>query len=505
MSPTHGYAERRVPASGDPVATAAALAAAATGPYVGYERHGTVLWAEGEHISVSVTERGAVLRPADGAPEQRVSGRPFDALAEALSRIEVNGWTAYGWAEFGLAHAFADTRRGAMNTTVPPELVRLMVPRREIRLDGDTALLRALDPDGLDVLELSLAEACLRAESWMPVAGAEVPVDVEGHGGEEYRAVVARAVADIRAGLLEKVILSRTVPVVGALDLPATYLAGRRANSPARSFLLRLGAWEAAGFSPEIVAEVTADRRVRTQPLAGTRARHGLAEADLALRNELLCDPKEVYEHAVSVRLAAHELAGVCAPDTVCVRDFMTVKERGSVQHLGSELTGRLADGRHPWEAFAVLFPAVTASGIPKSAACELIRGAELEPRGLYSGAVLTAGSDGSIDAALVLRSVYRQGGRTWLRAGAGIVAQSDPDRELEETREKLRSVSRHLIPATDCPESHEVQETREVHETHETPKGHEGHKSEQRHEGQEGHRLPEAVESVPAHIRGHA
>jgi salicylate synthetase/mycobactin phenyloxazoline synthetase len=439
--------ERRVPAAGDPVATAAQLAVTATGPYVGYERRGTVAWAEGEHISVSVTERGAVLRPAGGRPEQRVPGRPLDAFAEALSRVEMSGWTAYGWAGFDLAHVLSGGTRGAANAAGLPELVRLMVPRREIRLDGNTALLRALDPAGLDELELRLAAARIRADSWVPAAGPEVAADVEGHGSEEYRTAVARAVADIRAGLLEKVILSRTVPVTGLLDLPATYLAGRRANAPARSFLLRLGGWEAAGFSPEIVAEVTADRRVRTQPLAGTRARHGLADADLALREELLRDAKEVYEHAVSVRLAADELAEVCAPDTVCVRDFMTVKERGSVQHLGSELTGRLADGRHSWEAFAALFPAVTASGIPKSAACELIRSAEPEPRGLYSGAVLTAGSDGSIDAALVLRSVYRQGGRTWLRAGAGIVAQSDPDRELEETREKLRSVSRHLVP----------------------------------------------------------
>jgi salicylate synthetase len=138
----------------------------------------------------------------------------------------------------------------------------------------------------------------------------------------------------------------------------------------------------------------------------------------------------------------------VCAPGTVRVADFMSVKERGSVQHPASDVVGRLADGRTSWDAFAALFPAVTASGIPKAAACDMIRRSESGERGLYSGAVLTVDADGAIDAALVLRSVFRRNGRTWLRAGAGIVAQSTPERELEETVEKLRSVSRFLVPS---------------------------------------------------------
>jgi anthranilate/para-aminobenzoate synthase component I len=139
-------------------------------------------------------------------------------------------------------------------------------------------------------------------------------------------------------------------------------------------------------------------------------------------------------------------MAAVCTSGTVHVRDFMSVKERGSVQHLASEVVGRLAEGACAWDALSVLFPAVTASGIPKDAACALIQEVEQE-RGPYSGAVLLADADGTLDAALVLRSVFRRAGRTWLRAGAGVVAQSDPTRELEETREKLLSVARFLIP----------------------------------------------------------
>jgi anthranilate synthase component 1/salicylate synthetase len=139
----------------------------------------------------------------------------------------------------------------------------------------------------------------------------------------------------------------------------------------------------------------------------------------------------------------------VCREGSVRAEEFMTVKERGSVQHIASRVSGELSSGdRGPWPALAAVFPAVTASGVPKQAAYRAIRSLEQGARGLYGGAVLTVGSDGSLDAALVLRTVFRQYGRTWLRAGAGIVGQSLPEREFEETCEKLRSVSRTLVRA---------------------------------------------------------
>src|SRR5690606_18186171 len=123
------------------------------------------------------------------------------------------------------------------------------------------------------------------------------------------------------------------------------YEAGRRANTPARSFLLELGDVSATGFSPETIVEVGADGGVSTQPLAGTRARSGEAETDGRLRAELLSDSKEVFEHAISVRAAQEELARVCGPDSILVNEFMAIRERGSVQHLASRISGRLAAG----------------------------------------------------------------------------------------------------------------------------------------------------------------
>jgi salicylate synthase len=280
-----------------------------------------------------------------------------------------------------------------------------------------------------------------------PVPATEqVPVRT---GRAEYLDAVRAALADIHDGRLEKVIVSRRVPAGRKIDVAATYRAGRAANTPARSFLLRLGDMEAAGFSPETVVVTSRGGRVATQPLAGTRAFGRGAETDRALSAELCADPKEVYEHAISMRSSWQELTSVCQPGSVHVDEPMALKFRGTVQHLGSLVSGRLAAGRSPLDALVAVFPAVTASGIPKAAACACISRVEPVARGLYAGSVFRLGSDRALDAALVLRSVYQRAGEAWLQAGAGVVTMSRPEREFEETCEKLASVAGHIVPAS--------------------------------------------------------
>jgi salicylate synthase len=314
------------------------------------------------------------------------------------------------------------------------------VPRSEVRLSAGRAHVRSTDPATLAGLVDLLTSPI---DGTTPCAE---PVDVRRTGSAEYRDSVASAVDEIWAAQLQKVILSRLVDVDSDIDLAATYVLGRRQNNPARSFLLNMDGLEAAGFSPEIVVSVTADGTVVSQPLAGTRAFTADPAVNSRLRVELLASPKEIYEHAISVKVGYDELLTVCEPDSVGVRNLMTVEERGSVQHLASQVTGQLSAGMDPWDAFAAVFPAVTASGIPKEAAYTAIRRHENERRGLYGGAVLTVDQSGALDAALVLRTVYRQHGQTWLRAGAGIVGQSQPAREYEETCEKLDSVAQFLV-----------------------------------------------------------
>ncbi|MCJ0874445.1 salicylate synthase [Streptomyces sp. AP-93] len=438
------FHERQLSFDRDALAVASALAASSTCEYVLYENRGAIGWAENPCATVRATSSGAVLEQGDDVSHfpAGATGSVVDAVARALAALPSADWRAYGWAPFELSHVIHGSQE--LDPEVP--VMHLAVPSREIRFEDGSVLLRALDPGDLDALELRLSEAILDAVAQPAAARDEVDADVQEHDAAKYRTDVALAVDEIRAGRLEKVILSRRVPVDGQVDIPATYLAGRRGNDPARSFVLNLGGWQAAGFSPEIVTRVTVDGEVTTQPLAGTRAFEGDPVSDLARRRELYSDPKEVFEHAISVRLSVDEMEAVCDPATVTVDDFMIIKERGSVQHLASKLTGQLAIGSSPWDALVSLFPAITASGIPKAPACELIARLEDGPRGLYSGAVLTVDADGSLDAALVLRSIYRRGDATWLRAGAGIVGDSRPERELEETREKLRSVSRHLV-----------------------------------------------------------
>jgi salicylate synthetase len=400
-----------------------------------YERPGSWTFAGGALGEVVLEPATVRTRWADRPEDARPwTGRPAAALQAAFENAPWPVWNAYGWVAFEFAcHRATSPAQG--------RLAHFIVPRTEVRIESGRAVVTSAD-----AAEAEQVGRLLTDPAPVPVP-APSPVDVRV-GGDRYRARVAEALTEIGAGLYQKVIVSRRLPIGFPVDVVGTYLAGRAANTPARSFLLDLGGFQATGFSPEVVARVNADGMVMTQPLAGTRAFGRGVGTDAATRRELETDPKEVFEHAVSVRTSQDELYGVCAPDTVQVTGFMTVKERGSVQHLGSSVHGRLAPGRTCWDAFEALFPAVTASGIPKAEAIDAITRLD-EPRGLYSGAVLTLTHEGALDAALVLRALYNEDGQAWLRAGAGIVTGSTPDREYEETCEKLSSVAPHVVPLT--------------------------------------------------------
>ncbi|GAA4090810.1 salicylate synthase [Streptomyces shaanxiensis] len=422
MTASRRYREVHLPPAEDPLALMVRLARSGLfDPYVVYEGLDEWSFAGGALVSVRL-DAGA---------------RSLSVVEQRLADLTVEGWRAYGWAAFELGAALA-----GCDPDTGTDLLHLMVPCDEVRAGRHGVLVRSVRAEGLDRL-VSLVTAGGESAS-EPAERIGLAVADMGN----YRAAVATALVDLHNGSpLQKLILSRRLPVPVPVDLPATYAAGRRANTPARSFLLSLGGIRAAGFSPETVAEVTGDGRVTTRPLAGTRARTGSVADNARLRADLLSDPKEIHEHAISVKLAVEDLAAVC--DDTCVSEYMTVQDRGTVQHLASTVMGRLREGCGPWQAFAALFPAVTATGVPKAAAYPLIRALEGGPRGLYAGAVLVCDADGTLDAALVLRSIFQRDGSCWLQAGAGVVQQSRPEREHEETCEKLRSIADHLVPDT--------------------------------------------------------
>ncbi|MGH3867583.1 MAG: salicylate synthase [Pseudonocardiaceae bacterium] len=437
--PLYRY-ELRIHAPIDPISAVSRLARSATfDKFVVYEHNGTWTFAGGATGEIVLDHEGFRVRWPDSEHRLPFPADPARELAQILDHAPVADWSLFGWTSFEYAYAQA----GLTDLIGACMLAHLVVPQVEIALRADGVVLRGGDRRMLDVL----ADAVVLP----PAEPTVLPVScaLDESGCEEYRAAVLAVIADIRDKRLSKAVVSRIVPVELDIDLVSTYVAGRRGNTPSRSFLFRLGELAAAGFSPETVVEVAPDGTVVSHPLAGTRALYLDDPArSAALRADLLTDPKEVFEHAISVQLAYEELKRICVSGTVQIDGFMQVAERGSVQHLASVVGGRLKNGRGPWDAFATLFPAVTVSGVPKLAAYQAIHAYESGPRGLYSGSVLAVDSCGRLDAALALRTVFQRNGRTWLQAGAGIVANSTPEREFEETCEKLRSVARFLVPA---------------------------------------------------------
>ncbi|CPR10699.1 salicylate synthase MbtI [Mycobacterium bohemicum DSM 44277] len=427
-----------LPAGIPPADLAAELAAALServgDQYLLYEHGGHWVLATGVRAMVELDSDELRVTRDGVTRRQRWSGRPGPVLGDAVDRLLLEAEQVFGWVafEFGLY------RYGLKNRLAPrTPLARVFWPRTRIVVTREAV--RLIDaPRGHHEALLALLDGLRPAPE---ATGIDVVADPSG-----YRDRVASAVREIGAGDYHKVILSRCVRVPFELDFPSTYRVGRRYNTPVRSFLLRLGGIRAVGYSPELVVAVRPDGTVVTQPLAGTRALGRGAASDRRARDELLSDSKEIVEHAISVRSSLQEITEIAAPGSAAVTDFMTVRERGSVQHLGSTVTARLAASSDRMDALEALFPAVTASGIPKAAGIEAILRLDEAPRGLYSGAVAMFSADGGLDAALTLRAAYECDGRTWLRAGAGIIAGSQPEREFEETCEKLSTLAPYLI-----------------------------------------------------------
>ena len=403
--------------------------------YLLYERDGRWVLAIGALATIELDSNELrIIR--DGVTQRQTwSGRPGPVLGEAVDRLLLETDQAFGW----IAFEFGAYRFGLQDRLSPrTPLARVFWPRTRIVVSDDAIQLFNADNHHREIVSRVLSAG----PTPTPVAS-EIDVAADT---TDYRARVSTAIGEIAAGKYHKVILSRSVDVPFALDFPSTYRLGRRHNTPARSFLLQLSGFRALGYSPELVAAVQDDGVVVTEPLAGTRALGRGAARDRQAREELESNTKEIVEHAMSVRSSLQEIDEVAEPGSSAVVDFMTVRERGSVQHLGSTVTARLDASKDRMDALETLFPAVTASGIPKAAGVDAILRLDESPRELYSGAVVMFSADGGLDAALTLRTVYERDGRTWLRAGAGIIAASDPDREFEETCEKLATLAPHLV-----------------------------------------------------------
>jgi anthranilate synthase component I len=264
---------------------------------------------------------------------------------------------------------------------------------------------------------------------------------------KRYVESVERAKEYIAAGDIFQVVLSQRFDFAPAVDPFDIYRALRTVNPSPYLYFLRMGDTHVLGSSPEMLVRVTG-RKLEYRPIAGTRPRGRDEADDQRLEQQMLQDEKERAEHVMLVDLGRNDLGRVSEYGSVKVKDLMYVERYSHVMHIVSALEGKLRADLDALDAFAACFPAGTLSGAPKVRAMQIIE--ELEPtrRGIYGGSVLYADFAGNLDSCIAIRTLLMQGKKAFLQAGGGIVADSEPAREFEESVNKAKAVLRAVEAA---------------------------------------------------------
>ncbi len=255
-----------------------------------------------------------------------------------------------------------------------------------------------------------------------------------------FEKLVERAKEYIRAGDIIQVVLSQRFDKTfnrTPLDL---YRALRTVNPSPYMFLLETDEFSAVGASPEVHVKLTGDK-VEIRPIAGTRPRGATPEADVLTEKELLADEKERAEHLMLVDLARNDIGRVCRYGSVHVPDFMFVERYSHVMHIVSRVEGEIAPGKNAFDLMRATFPAGTLSGAPKVRAMQIISEMEKDRRGLYAGALGYFGYNGNLDSCIAIRTAFLKNGRIYVQSGAGLVADSVPEKEYQETVDKAKGM----------------------------------------------------------------
>jgi len=270
---------------------------------------------------------------------------------------------------------------------------------------------------------------------------------VSGFTREGFIEAVQKSKDLIRAGDIFQVVLSQRLSVPFQARPVDVYRALRALNPSPYMYFLDVGGTQVVGSSPEILVRLQ-HGEITVRPIAGTRPRGRTQEEDAALEAELLADPKERAEHLMLIDLGRNDVGRVSKPGTVVVGEQFVIERYSHVMHIVSEVTGELLDGLSYADVLRATFPAGTVSGAPKVRALEVIRDFEPIKRNVYSGAVGYIGWNGDADTAIAIRTAVIQDGRLHVQAGAGIVHDSDPQKEWEETMNKGRALFRAVAEA---------------------------------------------------------
>ncbi|MEU0140193.1 anthranilate synthase component I [Streptomyces albidoflavus] len=428
----------------------------------------------GVRSAATLTARGGEAHwlgaPPAGVP---TDGDPLAALRATIEILHTPGDLAaglppftggmVGYLGYDIVRRLEKVGDGGRDDLRVPELTMLLTSDLAVldHWDGSVLLIaNAINHNDLDtgvdeayadaVARLDAMEADLaRPVSAQPLAlpESELPAFTGEWGGEAYRAAVEDIKERIRAGEAFQVVPSQrfeTPCTASALDV---YRVLRATNPSPYMYLFRLDGFDIVGSSPEALVKVE-DGRAMVHPIAGTRPRGATPQADQALAEELLADPKERAEHLMLVDLGRNDLGRVCSPGSVEVVDFMSVEKYSHVMHIVSTVTGEVAPGRTAFDVLTACFPAGTLSGAPKPRALQIID--ELEParRGLYGGCVGYLDFAGNSDTAIAIRTALLRDGTAYVQAGAGVVADSDPVAEDTECRNKAAAVLRAVHTA---------------------------------------------------------
>jgi anthranilate synthase component 1 len=259
---------------------------------------------------------------------------------------------------------------------------------------------------------------------------------------ESFQKAVGKAKEYIRAGDIIQAVLCQRLETDTASDPFEIYRALRFVNPSPYMFYLELEDLRVIGSSPETMVRLT-DGTIELRPIAGTRRRGTTPEEERELEADLLADPKERAEHIMLVDLGRNDVGRVAEIGSVEVNELMAIERYSHVIHIVSNVRGKLAADKTPFDLFVSAFPAGTVSGAPKIRAMQIINELEPEKRGLYAGAIGYFGYNGNFDTCIVIRTIVMRGRKVYINAGAGIVADSDPEMEYEETLNKARAMLR--------------------------------------------------------------
>ncbi len=290
----------------------------------------------------------------------------------------------------------------------------------------------------LDAIEAELNQPLPRPSG--KTTTPQAPQFSSGFTREGYFAAVNRIKEYIAAGDVMQVVPSQRLTAPFHADAVALYRAIRRLNPSPYLYCMHFGDHQVVGSSPEVLVRVE-DGEMTVRPIAGTRRRGATPEEDEALAQELLADPKEIAEHLMLIDLGRNDVGRVTRTGEVRLTERMVIERYSHVMHIVSNVTGKLKPGLDALHALAAAFPAGTLSGAPKVRAMQII--AELEPvrRGIYGGAVGYLGWDGNMDTAIGIRTAVIKDGLLHVQAGGGVVADSVPELEWEETMNKARAM----------------------------------------------------------------